>query len=398
MTTLRPLCAMLMLCACLPAARAQEIFTPPPAAHLTTVPLRFVAESVILVKGAMPGHADSLTFVLDTGSSGISLDSAMVSRLGLVPQPSDVSVRGIAGIRKAFFLYNQQLQLGDERVDSLNFHVIDYEFLSYVYGERIDGVIGYALFSRYIVKINYDKMEMELHSIGSMRYPRGGHLLRPFIRTLPVQAAQLRDNREVSSRFLFDIGAGLPLLLTEDFVADSAVLRSKRRRFPMDAHGVGGKLRMDITVVRNFRLGPYRFRKVPAMVFDDEFNVTAYPYLGGLIGNQILKRFNLILNYPAREIHLYPNSLFREPFSYVYSGMDLYAMDGRIVIGSVVEGSPAAVAGAREGDVVISIDHDVSQDFDQYKRLLLYGNRRLPMIVSRNGTLETFTVKLQRLK
>ncbi len=398
MTTLRFIYAMLMLCACPTGVRAQEIFTPPPAQHVTTVPFRFVAESVVLVKGLLLGHTDTLSFVLDTGSSGISLDSTVASHLGLVPEPSEISIRGIAGIRKAFFLYNQQLQLGEELIDSLNFHINDYEFLSYVYGERIDGVIGYGLFSRYIVKVNYDSMTMELHTIGTLRYPRGGHLLRPFIRTLPVHTAQLRDNRPISARFLFDVGAGLPLILTEDFVADSAVLRRGRKRFPIHAHGVGGRLHMDLTLVRNFKIGPYRFRKVPAMLFDDEFNVTSYPYLGGLIGNQILKRFNLVLNYPAREIHLQPNSLFREPFSYIYSGLELYAIDGSIAVGSVVKGSPADIAGLREGDIVIAVDNNVSQDFAEYKRLLMYGRRRVPMIVSRNGVLESLTIKLQRLR
>src|SRR5690606_6386283 len=192
--------------------------------------------------------------------------------------------------------------------------------------------------------------------------------------------------------------AGLPLILTEDFVEDSAVFRRGRKRFPIQAHGVGGQLKMDLTLVRNVRIGPYRFRKVPAMVFDDEFNVTSYPYLGGLIGNQILKRFNLILNYPAREIRLQPNGLYREPFSYVYSGVELYAIDGSITIGSVVKGSPGDLAGLRDGDVVIAVDNDVSQDFAQYKRLLMYGHRRVPMVISRNGALETVTVKLQRIR
>lgn len=398
MAILRDICVAWLLCCCSQVAQAQEIYTPPPSEHITTLPFVLVAESVVLVKATMPDYADTLNFVLDTGSSGISLDSATAELLGLVATASNVNIRGIAGIRPAYFLYDQQLKLGSELIDGLDFHINDYEFLSYVYGERIDGVIGYALFSRYIVKLDYDSLTMELHSLGTIRYPRGGHLLRPFIRTLPVQAAQVRDNRRVNSRFLFDIGAGLPLILTEDFVKDSLVVRSRRKRFPLDAHGVGGKLSMELTLVRNFRLGPYRFRKVPTMVFDDEFNVTSYPYLGGMIGNQILKRFNVVFNYPMREIYIKPNGFFREPFSYTYSGMELYAVGGQIIVGSVVVGSPADIAGVREGDVVIAIDNNLSQDFAQYRRLLLNAVRRVSMIVRRDNTLETLTIRLQRLK
>lgn len=398
MKTLRYVYSIMLLCCGLPVAQAQEIYTPPPSEHVTTVPFVLAAESVVLVRGVMPDYSDTLTFVLDTGSSGISLDSTVAQQLGLVPVPSDISIRGVAGIRQAFFLYNRQLKLGGALIDSLDFHINDYQFLSYVYGERIDGVIGYALFSRYIVKVNYDSLTMELHTLGSMKYPRGGHLLRPFIRTLPVHMAQINDSRRVNSRFLLDVGAGLPLILTQDFDEDSAVIRSRRKRFPLDAYGVGGKLTMDLTLVRTFRLGPYRFRRVPVLVFDDVYNVTSYPYLGGLIGNQILKRFNAIFNYAKREIHIKPNSLFREPFSYWYSGLELYAIDGKIIIGSVVKGSPADLAGAREGDVVLSVGNDLSQDFNQYRRMLMYSGRRVPMIVRRGDALETFTIRVQRIK
>src|SRR5690606_28643509 len=118
--------------------RAQEEYVLPASETLTTVPFSLAAESVVLVKGTLVGHADTLTFILDTGSSGISLDSTTASALGLVPEPSDVNIRGIAGIRKALFLYNQRLKLNGLIVDSLNFHINNYQFLSYVYGTRID--------------------------------------------------------------------------------------------------------------------------------------------------------------------------------------------------------------------------------------------------------------------
>lgn len=378
---------------------AQEIYAPPPSETLTTLPIYLVAESVVLVRGSLEGHSDTLTFILDTGSSGISLDSLTADYLGLTPQESDINIRGIAGIRKALFLYNKSLKLGDEVIDSLNFHINDYSFMSYMYGVHIDGIIGYSLFSRYIVKLDYDSLRMEICSQGTIRYPRGGYLLNPHIRTLPVQEALVRDHRRVSSRFLFDIGAGLPLVLSEDFVQDSALIRKTRKRFPIEAQGVGGKIGMDMTLVRDFRLGPYRFRKVPAMVFEDHYNITSYPYMAGLIGNQILKRFNTIFNYAAGEIHIKPNSLYREPFVYSYSGMELYYINGLIVVGSVVEGSPADLAGIKENDIVITLNNDTSRDFATYKRILLWARKELTFIIQREEEgLQIIKVKLQRLR
>ena len=61
----------------------------------------------------------------------------------------------------------------------------DYSILTAVYGEQIDGIIGYSLLSRYIVKINYDSLYIDICSKGTMRYPKGGYLLKPTINSLP---------------------------------------------------------------------------------------------------------------------------------------------------------------------------------------------------------------------
>ncbi len=98
---------------------------------------------------------------------------------------------------------------------------------------------------------------------------------------------------------------------------------------------------MKITTLGELRFGPYRFRKVPAYIFKDEFNVTAYPQLGGLIGNDIFRRFNLIVNYPEREIHLFPNTHYNDAFDYSYTGLGVYSVNGEVVIEDVMEKSPA---------------------------------------------------------
>jgi len=57
---------------------------------------------------------------------------------------------------------------------------------------------------------------------------------------------------------------------------------------------------MTLTVIKEIRVGPYKFRQVPVHIFDDEFNVTSYPLMGGIIGNDLLRRFNMIINYPEK--------------------------------------------------------------------------------------------------
>ena len=204
--------------------KAQEEFVSPPAKLVTSFSFRLLSGGIIIIKAKLSNFPDSLNFIFDTGSGGISLDSMTTVKLGIVGTPSDRTIRGIAGIRQVKFAYNQRLHLPGLTVDSLNFHINDYEVLTSAYGEKIDGIIGYSFISRYIIKVNYDSLRMQVFTKGTIKYPRGGFLLRPLLTSLPVMTATVRDERELNTRFYFDTGAGMCLLLSEDFVTDSAVI------------------------------------------------------------------------------------------------------------------------------------------------------------------------------
>ncbi len=365
--------------------QAQEEFVQPAAKLLTSFPFRQFSGGVILVKATLNNSKDSLNFILDTGSGGISLDSQTVSHLQLPNQASDKTIRGIAGIRKVNFTYNNTLVLPGLRVDSLNFHINDYDILTSVYGEHIDGIIGYSFFNRYIVKINYDSSRIHVYSRGSMKYPRGGFLLKPLLVNLLIQSARITDAEERMARFYFDTGAGLCLLLSKDFVEDSTLFSPKRKKVATQVEGLGGKKQMELTTVKNFRLGPYRFKKVPAYIFDDEFNVTSYPYLGGLIGNDLLRRFNVILNYEKRDIYITPNSHFRDLFDYSYTGLNFYLVNNEIVITDVMKDSPAEKAGFLADDIIMAVNNNFSKNIQVYKTALQSPGEKVKVLVYRNG-------------
>jgi len=295
------------------------------------------------------------------------------------------------------FIYNQTLHLPNLDVDSLNFHVNDYDILTSAYGEQIDGIIGFSFLSKYIVKIDYDSSKIHVYSRGSMKYPRGGFLLRPILSTLPIQVARVEDERKINSRFYFDTGAGLCLLLSHDFVEDSTILSKKKKPVLTQGEGLGGKMEMQLTTMKAFKIGPYRFKKVPTYIFEDSYNVTAYPYLGGLIGNDILRRFNVILNYDHRDIYLQPNSHFRDPFDYSYTGLGIYKIDGEVRVIDIMPGSPAEKAGFIAGDIVMAMDNNFSKSVQTYKNMLQNVGEKVKVLVLRQEGPVILTLKVRSI-
>jgi hypothetical protein len=353
---------------------------------------------IIILKAKLSQFPDSLTFIFDTGSGGISLDSMTTIALGIEGKLSDKTIRGIAGIRQVKFVYNQKLHLPGLTVDSLNFHINDYDVLTSAYGEKIDGIIGYSFINRYILKIDYDSSKMHVFTKGTIKYPRGGFLLRPLLTSLPVMTADLKDDREVSTRFYFDTGAGMCLLLSNEFAADSAFTKPKRKWFTTQAEGLGGKAPMKQGVIKQVKIGPYKFRNVPTYIFDDQYNVTSYPYLGGLIGNDLLRRFNIILNYEKRDIHLLPNSHFKDVFDYSYTGIGMYVIDGEIRIVDIMPGSPAEQAGLKAEDIIMAVENNFSHSIQAYKNMLQSPGQKLKILVMREGEPIIITLKVKSIR
>lgn len=374
----------------IPAAmQAQKSASLPAAKFITKFPFKMYSGGVMIIRGCYENMKDSLNFILDTGSGGISLDSSTCSEFNIETTQTDTTLTGIAGSQKVSFVFNKTLNLPGLKLERLNFHVSDYTVLSSVYGEKIDGIVGYSFFSRYIVKINFDSLHVEVFSPGKIKYPFGGTTLHPQFTFLPVQTMSVKDRRRVDFNFYFDTGAGLCFLMSDEFEQDSAILLSKRKPVITQAEGMGGKMRMRLTTVKEVKIGPYRFHQVPTYLYQDIYKVTSYPFTGGLVGNELLRRFNLTINYPKREIHLLPNNRFTESFEYGYTGFSIYYVNGKIIVDDVIKDSPADKAGFKIEDEIISVGNNISHSIQQFKDMLQEPNIKLQVIIKRKGELMT---------
>jgi len=211
---------------------AQEEFVLPQAKQITRFPFVLLSGGIIIVKARVDNIPDSLNFVLDTGSGGISLDSSTAAEFKIPTIHSDRTIRGIAGMKQVDFAYHHSLKLPGLTVDSLDFHINDYDLLTSVYGVKIDGIMGFSFLRRFVVSIDYDNLKIEVYKPGLIKYPRGGYLLSPQFSTLPMQNAVIKDETAVISKLIFDTGAGMCALLSQDFVDDSAFISKKENCFP----------------------------------------------------------------------------------------------------------------------------------------------------------------------
>ena len=364
---------------------------------ITTLSFEELTGGIIIIKAKLNENSDSLNFILDTGSGGASLDSALAVLLGLKIVPSEKVVKGIAGIKKVPFTYNHQLSFRNLNMDHFDFYINDYSLLTSVYGVKIDGIIGYSFLRKYIFFINYDTHLISLYTPGEYDY-KGGVFLKTKFYNLPVTSVFLKDANKLTPNFIFDIGAGLNVLISEKFDSTNNLFYKKRNRLPVQAEGIGGKKQMNISLVNKVQIGTYRFKKVPIHIFDDEYNVTNFPNIGGILGNDLLRRFNVVLNYPNESIYIIPNKHFNDLFDYAYTGLGIYLVDNQITVVDIQQNSPGEIAGFRSGDVIMSIGNRIITNIQELKNVLQNSIGKVKVIVFRNGIPLTLTIRIRDIR
>lgn len=365
--------------------QAQQSTADIPAKHITSFPYTMITDGVMMIHATVNNFKDTLNLIFDTGSGGISLNISTVDSLKIKVVPSKKTTKGLGGIRQVSYLYDATMHLPGLDVEALDFHVNDYDLLTRAYGLRVDGIVGYSFLSRYIIKIDHEFRMIHVYSPGILKYPRRGYILHPNFSNIPIIDIQFSDSNMHHHSFYFDTGAGLNFLLSERYVTDSAVISHKKKKpVPTQAEAVGGKSEMYLTTVKHLQIGKYSFKNIPTHIFKDEYDITNYPQLGGLVGNDLLRRFNIILNYPQQEIHIKPNAHFREAFDYAYSGLALFYEEGHVVVDGVAKDSPAEKAGLTEGDIVLAVDNDFTGNLQTFKNIIQASHRNIEFLLLRN--------------
>ena len=93
-----------------------------------------------------------------------------------------------------------------------------------------------------------------------------------------------------------------------------------------------------------------------------------------------------------------PNSHFNERFDYAYSGLGIYYENGKIVVGDVIEGSPAAKAKILSGDEIFSVGNNLSHNIQTYKNILQTPNEDIKVIIKRGAAFLMLNLRTTSIK
>lgn len=303
---------------------------------------------------------DSLWIAFDTGASGPLFDDARMRALGLEPHGQQ-HMQGGGGQAMGASVDDLRIELPGFEITGLTSATLDLTTLSAQAGRPLDGVLGQPVFDRCAVAIDYVNRRLSLYDGKTYKYTGKGVILPlTFVHGLPYVTAKvtLPGRKPVQGRFVLDTGSSADLIFTSGFVERENAVASLERSVVSRAHGVGGMVENPVGRIARLELGPFTLEK-PIGIFMGPGGHAAAEGAIGNIGGGILSRFNVIFDYPRKRMILEPNARFDLPFESDMSGLALNSTppDYRVVrVANVREGSPAAEAGFKVGDVVESID------------------------------------------
>lgn len=324
-----------------------------PASVVASLPFDLVDNRVV-VHATLNGMGP-YALILDTGAEA-DVSKEMVSELHLSP----------TGHQEIYGVGEQTETADNVRLDDIGLgpvHLVAVDALASSFSDwvnvfgtyRIDGVLGYPLFTRYVVEIDYDRREVRLYDPATFAYHGPGASV-PFEidGLLPVVSGAVDG---IAGSLGLDLGARSALILYGPF-ADHNHLRERYHVTApvVNGWGVGGPVRAQVGRVGTLTLGSVTVRDLVARLSVQRSGATTSERRAGLVGPDVFSQFLVWFDYPHRRMILEPTASYGRHDIYDRSGMWLGQEGTDFVVLDVLPGGPAAAAGLTVGDHVVAVD------------------------------------------
>ncbi|KUG08417.1 hypothetical protein ASU33_09630 [Solirubrum puertoriconensis] len=368
----------------------------------------FMLQRNLIVVPVMLNGRGPYYFMLDTGvGTSLITDPRLRDSLGLrLGQRFLVAGVGEEAPLVAFQTDSVRVQLGDKASSpSITFLLLSddiFDLSSYV-GQPIHGILGADVFRSFVVEVDAEDQMLILYDPARFQAPRGRRWTylpldiegdKSYINT----EVALNDSVRIPLKLILDTGAGHALSIETGSDA-RLTLPPKRLRTHL-GRGLSGDVHGYLGRVRGMRLGRYYLTSLITSFPDDQaVRAKVEVPRNGNVGFELLKRFNVIIDYPHNKLWLKPNALYRDPFEHDMCGLELLATGPqyrRYVVQRVEPGSPADKAKIKPRDEILSLNLAPAESFSltQLSRLLHSADGRELMLFLRRPDGEIYVARI----
>ena len=361
----------------------------------------------VLFNGTLP-----LRFIFDTGAEHTILTKKAVTDLFQVQYDRKFTIYGsdLSTVLYAYLARGITLKIDNLIATNRNILVLEEDYFRFheFAGLTVQGILGSDLFRRFIVKINYKRQVITFIDPSSFRPPGKSFSKmdidlerhKPYINTNIFVNA---DKKGVPARLLIDTGASLSLLLyTNTDLNIELPPRVIRTNIGM---GLGGFIQGALGRIEQIDFEPFQLNGVVTNFQELDANLDSLRLVKrhGILGNHILSRFIIYIDYIKGTMYLKANRNLKTKFAYDRSGINVSASGVELnvfTVFNVISDSPAAEAGIQTGDQIRRINGwpaTFSSLGDVNRKLRARKGKKIKLIVDRNGEILKVEFRLRDL-
>jgi hypothetical protein len=396
-------------------AQAQTLgFAFPEGRKRADIPIQIHNNLVVVsvtINGTLP-----LKFIVDTGVRTAILTQKMFSDILELKYSRKYTIAGPGGNKlvDAYITNNVSITMpglnGMPGVEGKGHTLLvleqDMLELRNYLGVDVHGILGYELFSRFVIRIDYKKKIMTLFAPEKFHPGKKYQELpmviedtKPFVLT-PIK---IDADNILTAKLLVDTGASHSLLLEP--TSDKRIVVPQHRVSTVLGRALGGVITGKTGRIESLELGKFELQKVITNFPDSNSYMDtlkhSVTFRNGSVGGEILSRFTVVFNFPQGKLHLKKNGDFKKPFFLNLSGLEMKAKGSKLDVYEVMDVrdlSPARQAGILEGDLIISVNGILTKDLklNQLNGMLNSApGKKVRIEIERNSVKQKLEFKLE---
>ena len=352
---------------------------------VTSIPFK-IHRGHIYIKGQINGSRD-VNIVFDTGAAVNVANTGLSNEIEFKSKATTMA-NGANGLVKMEFSKGNELIIGSViRMRRQDFYLADISHLQ-DFDLPVDAIVGGTLLNEYVVELDFDKQVINLYEFSDFDQPNGFRKTPFDLRSYSIPqmdaTIELSNGETYTGSYLIDSGAGLAISLNSPFVESYDLLTKVSPNYEYLGKALGNESMEYIGRVSKLKFLGEDFEGVPSRMSTTKEGVSSYSAIDGLIGLEVLKRFNLIYNYRERKLYSRVNGNDEKPFRVNNYGLNMIKKDGYFLINQVIPKSAADKAKLQAGDKILSVDGNQNLTHDQFEDYVK-NKKEIQIMVDRNS-------------
>ncbi|WP_339900560.1 aspartyl protease family protein [Paraglaciecola polaris] len=328
----------------------------------------------ILVKVNVNDSAP-LTFVLDSGAEATVITQTAATMLLNLPKnkPITISGAGDKGDPIAYVVNDIRIDVGDFYIKNMPIIYAPTEAMPFasVAETYFDGVLGADFFNCCLVEINHD------HNTLLILKPSAYNAKKYATTDWQKLAIEVQDNTPYLTTEIHDGSAKKTVKVMLDTGATGALsLFAGNNDFAIPAKtylastvGISGTTSNYVGILPTLYFGDHRFTQLPTYFRTVGSNSQRNSH--GVLGNQVMQKFNLVFNFQDQKIWIQPNKNNAVPILLDHSGLSLWPHPKGAIVKEIAQDTGASALNISLGSIVTSINNTqiTHTNFDRLKGL-----------------------------